>query len=94
MDDADRTPVDYSEELSGTALPKRLAVAIPDSVSYSGYAAANADAGFEDSGNAVGHTCAYLFSYREPDIRPTYEYFQSAAEEVRNLKLTQDEVND
>ena len=122
MDDADRTPVDYSEELSGTALPKRLAVAVPDSVSYSGYAAANADAGFEDSGkdlvimsilygsvmypafrykigaygfqNAVGRTCAYLFSYREPDIRPTYEYFQGAAEEVRNLKLTQDEVND
>ena len=122
MDNADRAPVDYSEELSKIALPKRLAVAVPDSVSYSGYAAANAETGFEDSGkdlvimsilyssvmhpafrykigaygfqNAVGHTCAYLFSYREPDIRPTYEYFQGAAEEVRNLKLTQDEVND
>ena len=122
LDDADRAPVDYSEELSKIALPKRLAVVVPDSVSYSGYTAANADTGFEDSGkdqvimttlysnvlypafryrigaygfsNAVGRTCSNMFSYREPDIRPTYEYFQGAAEEIRNLELTQDEVND
>ena len=122
LDDADRTPADYSGELSKIELPKRLAVAVPDSVSYSGFAAANADTGFEDSGKdqvimtilygnvmfpafryeigaygfdiGLGRTCAYMFSYREPDIRPTYEYFQGAAEVIRNLELTQEQVND
>ena len=122
LDDADRTPADYSGELSKIELPKRLAVAVPDSVSYSGFAAANADTGFEDSGKdqvimtilygnvmypafryemgaygfdiGPGRTCAYMFSYREPDIRPTYEYFQGAAEGIRNLELTQEQVND
>ena len=122
LDDTVREPVDYTEELEKNALPKRLAVTIPDAVNYNGYVALNQETGLERNGkdtvlaailknellypefrfrigaygfmNAVGRTNSYMLTYRDPDIRPSYDYYQKLPEKIRELKLTQDEVND
>ena len=122
LDDTVREPADYTEELEKNALPKRLAVTIPDAVNYNGYVALNQETGLERNGkdtvlaailknellypefrfrigaygfmNAVGRTNSYMLTYRDPDIRPSYDYYQKLPEKIRELKLTQDEVND
>ena len=122
LDDTVLEPADYSEELEKLDLPKSIAISVPGTVNYNGFAALNQDADLKYNGTdevvfaalknqlffpafrytigaygyvqALGRFSSYMLSYRDPDIQPSFDFFETVPDAVRDLDLTQEAVND